>query len=413
MVNPVNLRWNVITPIIYSDYLSETEVLNALTAKVNELVDVVNRIDDESMKESIAELQNSVASINSSVSTLQNVLNMTNSKLDTLSNNVDRVEIELDARIDETQIEVSALDKRLTSAIENLENELVSLTEYIDSRYDTLDVKIAAVERRIYSIVSTKISNVLKIVQQMIDSIGNVIDVINPVSGKQDTLQNTLNSMYDYLDGGITCIEFNRLSMTCEQFNALGLTCYDFRTLPLCYYLNILHPDNTYDLYGNIVDNPVSSVYNALGYGVSVDVCDVDCNTFKQYSNKYGAQKIDAYGDIILSGLYNSYVDRYIILQSENTYTPDSDVTQVIMPLSILIPDEYTEVDISRAYVDKAIVSIDYDFDISVMSETGIIHASVVSVSGDGVVVKITDTAKTEDGTRVPISVHVKAIVSL
>ena len=116
-ISPICFGWRKILPITYENFLSETEILEYIRQKINECVanyntlieelpDDIQKITDERIKVYVKEL---------------------NSKIDELSNSLDNV-----------NIQILELSRRIDNNEEKTENELKALNEKIILLHDNV-----------------------------------------------------------------------------------------------------------------------------------------------------------------------------------------------------------------------------------------------------------------------------------
>lgn len=107
-----------------------------------------------------------------------------------------------------TDNEISKLN---TSLLQYIEEQITVIRNYIDSQD---------------SIIMNYIDEqILKVEEQINDIAKNGIKVYNPVTGKYEYLQGTLDDLYGYLRyEGLTAIEYDTLGLTAESYDTKNLT---------------------------------------------------------------------------------------------------------------------------------------------------------------------------------------------
>lgn len=109
--------------------------------------------------------------------------------------------------------------------------------------------------------LKTYISGELSLIKNWVSEQGHSIFVINPISGKLDSIQNVLNSYYNLFNyESLSCIEYDTLGLTCDDYDGYNLTClmYDYHGKKYLWSNNELlmfHPvtgEKTF--YKNVID---------------------------------------------------------------------------------------------------------------------------------------------------------------
>lgn len=186
-----NFRWwcYKVLPLVYDDSLSYYEVLCKVSAKLNEVIDFVNKFQD---------------SINDYTDQQIAILD------EKLTQQIQLVEHNLTVKIEQTNENLATEIKRLEIEIASKVNELYStLLNNQEALYKYIDGKIA------------------DLIAKIPDLMG--IEVMNPVRGYITSLQQALNDLYDnsrYY--AITCIGFDSLGLTAKGFDDLNITAYEF-----------------------------------------------------------------------------------------------------------------------------------------------------------------------------------------
>lgn len=110
------------------------------------------------------------------------------------------------------------------SLIEYIENKIENIKEYLDNQDSLLKIYID--------------SEIQKVQEEIDDIARNGIKVYNPVTGKYDYLQVTLDDLYGYLRYyGLTALEYDSLGLTAEEYDNKNLTARTY-DLYARYYLS-------------------------------------------------------------------------------------------------------------------------------------------------------------------------------
>jgi len=107
-----------------------------------------------------------------------------------------------------TDQEIAKINSTL---IEYIDNKITNIKEYLDNQDSLLKIYID--------------SEIQKIQEEIDDIAKNGIKVYNPVTGKYDYLQSTVDDLYGYLRYyGLTALEYDSLGLTAEEYDNKNLT---------------------------------------------------------------------------------------------------------------------------------------------------------------------------------------------
>lgn len=166
-----------VLPLVYDDSLSYYEVLCQVTDKLNELIDIVKKYDG--------------VDYDTMVKYIESELDNLEEKLKEYSKNY--TDTEIDRYYSAVLTIINALDSKITSEDQKLKSWMLI-------QFDNFYKYVASIK---YNPI-----------------------VINPVNGKMDSLQNTLNSLYyNFAVWSLRCIEYEELKLTCKDYEELKLTC--------------------------------------------------------------------------------------------------------------------------------------------------------------------------------------------
>ena len=311
MLRPFNFGFYKILPILYDNYLSNTEILNEIISRfnlfinqlnevesaTNTFVDEINRLDSDYLKLSneFAELKKESQSI---VSNVEKMLEVFKSEMN------DGLEAKLIAFYNDIDYKVSNISQKVNT----LEFLFDKLNSEVERKMLELSQKVDSSEKRLISIVTNNYYTMRDYVNKKIASIKWDIIVTNPITQKEEPLQRVLDYMSSFFGKGLTCQEYRELNLTCEQYRMLDLTCYEYRIYgihkkQLSKLYDFMDRRRTLDLFGKRRLEALSSAYQAFGYGVSADMngWDISCEQYNEFSKKYTVQQMDMYGKFILS----------------------------------------------------------------------------------------------------------------
>ena len=172
-----------------------------------------------------------------------------------------------------TYSQLSILQTQINDNLAYVNEQIVLLYKYVDN--SNADIK-AWVLREI-SELESKIPK------------GDCITVINPISGLIDSLQNTLNSLFNFFSVyALTCAEYSALKLTCGNYHDKQITCKEYRLfgkkiLKRNYDLYMVHPvTGKFTFYKNVIDFLVSLHQENALTCKEYQIKDLTC---QEYSN--------------------------------------------------------------------------------------------------------------------------------
>ena len=178
-----------VIPLVYDDSISYYETLCKVSQKLNEVIDYVNNFQDTSNDYTDEQ-------INILRDYLQNQINITNYNLEQLKINGKKY----------------------------VDNEILKVTGYINDQISVLNKLITNNNDYLKNWVEEQIENLIN----NLPEIQNVV-VVNPTTGLMDSLQNTLNNMWNGMrSNAINCSQFDGSLITCTEFDNLNITAYEF-----------------------------------------------------------------------------------------------------------------------------------------------------------------------------------------
>lgn len=346
-ITPICFGWRKVLPITYENFLSETEILEYIREKINECIQNYNTL--------IAELPADIQQIVDA--RIKVYVNELNSKIDELSTSLDETNIhilELSRRIDtneeKTENELKALNEKILLLHNDVLSQFKSFTTEINEkmaviRNDLMSVEVSLTEKMrvdynsLVRLMTIKDKIVVAELTKKIDSIAFNIQVVNPVTNRIDSLQNVLNYIVSYFGDGLTCEEYRALELTCVQYRLLGITCYDYRIYGIHDRTGAL---KIRDMNGVENAYPFSSVFTSCGNPPPLNNFNLSVDELNRFLDKYTINEIDMTGQYILSNHFNSYLEHSLKLMSDSI-TVESDGTSVQMvkiPLHLQIDIE-------------------------------------------------------------------------
>lgn len=346
-ISPICFGWRKILPITYENFLSETEILEYIRQKINECVANYNTL--------IEELPSDIQKITDE--RIKVYVKELNSKIDELSNSLDNVNIqilELSRRIDnneeKTENELKALNEKIILLHDDVINQFKLFSTEINEqlaviRNDLISIEVSLNEKMRISynalvrLMVIKDNILRKEMLKKIEDIAWNIQVVNPITNEVDNLQNVLNYIVSYFGDGLTCEEYRGLELTCVEYRLLGITCYDYRIYGIHNRTKVI---KFRDMNGIENTYPFSSVFTSCGNPPPLDNFSLTVDEINRFLDKYPVNEIDMTGQYILSNHFNSYLKHSIKLVSDS-FTVESDGTNVQMfkiPLHLQIDIE-------------------------------------------------------------------------
>lgn len=309
MISRFGFYWSKILPISYDNYLSETEILEALRRKLAELIESVNTLgsDFENIGNLIDEyyIKNVLPKLQSDLSDLENKINLLSENTD---NRLENLKIYIDTMDNHILEQLTVFEEKHDNDVKSLENQIEALNarynflkEYVDKQDGLILLKVSRLMRGLYK-------NTVTYIRTYFNELSNkTITVISPLTAKRVTLQYALEELLQWQSTGLTAYEYRMLDLTATEYRALNLTAEQYRLYGI--RGEYIEPvTKMYDLWGRDVEQPLSSVYAIFGEGITADMgnLDITCEQYRTLSNVYGASELDRYGAYILTGQYKS-----------------------------------------------------------------------------------------------------------
>lgn len=230
-------------PSVYSNKQSYYEVLCYINYKINECIGAINGFTDAYKKYTdgeIAKLKEYVDGLNDDIKRyIDGQVTILNEKIDNNYNT-------LDSKID-------SVKQKLQESINILTNLLYELNAKV---YNYIDTEI----NRLYKYIETYACKNVK--------------CLNPTNGLYESICKILSDMWDKLRYcGITCKQFDDLSLTCDSFETLNFNCTEFDLYAGCvlyksprFYMHdpftgeyVFYQNVIYKLYNLHRNNPITT----------------------------------------------------------------------------------------------------------------------------------------------------------
>lgn len=206
-IAPLTIKCKSVLPLTFSDCMSLYEQLCRIEYKMNEVIETVNGFGDDFTEY-----------VDQQVDALRNELN---GKFDLLQNKVD-------AQLADNEAKMQALEMFVNNAIEEQQSwvlkKINDLTISINNQLQYLRQYVDAQDDKLKSYIDAEIQKVI----DMIPEIQKVM-VVNPITGKLETLQDVLNYMtWVFKYYALTAQEYDNLHLAASEYDDLGLSAFDY-----------------------------------------------------------------------------------------------------------------------------------------------------------------------------------------
>lgn len=196
-------RCQKVLPAVYDDSLSYYESICKLVHKINELIEWTDLFDVDTITQKV----------------LDTVRAELKDTIDELYTYIDNGDTTLNEKI--TQV-----DNRIDTKYKELDNKYTDITNDLSKELSDLTDTVYNLNTEVYAYISLEIERLKDFISKYAC---NNIKCYNPVNGKNESICNVLNSLYDALRYcGITANEFDDLGLTCNQFEHYDLSASEF-----------------------------------------------------------------------------------------------------------------------------------------------------------------------------------------
>ena len=202
---------NPILPLVYENSLSYMEQLAKLTCKVNEITEFYNNIGSIISEEVQKQLQIYVDEVNRD--------------LDEFRKEFDEYKVSTDLFISNKFIDIN-------NQLDNWYNEL---TEWNLNFKKQIDGEISEIYKKHNTDIESVRAEISRVETELLIKIEEVRytlpDIINPVTGLKDSIENTIADVYFFArTGAITCSEYDLLELTATVYDSKNIGAFDFDT---------------------------------------------------------------------------------------------------------------------------------------------------------------------------------------
>lgn len=165
---------------------------------------------------------------------------------------IDEWKAGIDADLTSMQQQLSGYEQRFQQLSTDLYNQIVALQNDLEHEIDTrlneidlmvtqliLDIeqRMSALARQLMSLIESNNqlnrqyieTRLAEFIESLPEYTAENIFIHNPVKGRTDSLQNTINDLYELSRvDGLTAAEYDALQLTAEEYDDLELTAYEY-----------------------------------------------------------------------------------------------------------------------------------------------------------------------------------------
>lgn len=205
-VQPFRFWCQKILPLVYDDSLSYYETLCKMGIKINELIDVINGYQQE-YKDYV---DNEIKKLTQYVDEKNNLV------YDRIQAEVNAINAKHDKDVNDLLYQIQQLGFKIDITKSSLELSINELKRYVDEDQIKQNEYIKAMLNSFY-----------KEINKLIEKYNLLIK--DPTTGKENTIQDTINNIYHYLRyGAFDCIEHDGYDKTCEWWDTRQFTAKEF-----------------------------------------------------------------------------------------------------------------------------------------------------------------------------------------
>lgn len=182
--------------------------------------------EELSYLEMIAKLRNRLNELNEYVIELQKTINQYTDQ------ELAKIRIEFDNKLKKVY---DTINEEFEEYKINTDKDIADFKNYVNIQLNKLSIDLITFFNTLTRQMDSKDSIVLNKAKQLIFELSLTIDKVNennfrinnPTTGKKDTVQNTVNNIYDFLRFCLTCEEFEVLPITIEEVEELTVSDFE------------------------------------------------------------------------------------------------------------------------------------------------------------------------------------------
>lgn len=125
---------------------------------------------------------------------------------------------------------IEEIEAQITALYKDFEQFKIDVNNNITTQFNQIKVDLEAqIQSAIQYLQAYTDAKAEELHQEIIDVSTGIITVFNPVTGQEDNLQNTINSLFDQgRDNAITCQEYDSLELTATTYDGYEITAAEF-----------------------------------------------------------------------------------------------------------------------------------------------------------------------------------------
>lgn len=196
-------------PSVYNDKQSHYEVLCYLEEKINECISAINNYTNAYKDYTDKQIAQLKATLESEIQSLEEYVN---------------------AQVADFK---GYVDGKIAAVESDYNEKITKLEVAINKKINDISTSLTELTRTVYRLNSETYVYINQEIDRLIDYIDkyvcNNMLCYNPVTGQYDSICKIFGDLYDMARYcGITCDEFDGLTLTCNSFERLSMTAHDF-----------------------------------------------------------------------------------------------------------------------------------------------------------------------------------------
>lgn len=333
-----------------------------------------------------------------------------------VNTDIENLKIYVDTMDNHTLSMLTGLEEKHDADIKTLLHQIEAVNDKYNFLQEYIDKMLGLQKLEFSRLLSGLYHNTRVYIRTYFNKLSrDTITVISPLTAKRITLQQALEELLQWQATGLTAYEYRMLDLTATEYKNLNLTAEQYRLYGI--EGEYIQPKNEhYSLEGELVEQPLSSVYSVFGHGLpaNMDNLEITAETYRNISEEYNAVTLDRFGEYIFKGMYKSVnVDTVSI--SSDIITVNNGVTEKVLTLMPMLDYNEGVEYVSMFDTDsagKAELMPQFDIDISSLDRpNGTFSAQIGSVTFDNATQALKMkcyifNSLTDNGTPVPINVH-------
>lgn len=332
MLTPFRWYWSKILPISYNDYISHTEILNAVCDYLNrlnaEVVKIQNFIDTDLPSFIEDEVKKSLSDVFAQIEDLRGLINSLNVELE---NSIKMLTAKLETELAEMDKKWLAKFDSQMQIIDNFMNAINIRIDTLERNHDTdvalIYAKMEQQSMSLRNLISSYYSSLVNFVKNHFDKISrDNIKVTSPISGKEVSLQEALWDVAGMFAKTPSMAQFEGYNLTMKEFEGFHMTMRDYwlcgRPIIERWLRNRVEKIPRHmDIYGNYRRNTAQSAYVLTDGTPPPDLYNITATQFDSISNRVGGYEVDRRGRYWLANIGSSVYRDVIHLRADTVAT--------------------------------------------------------------------------------------------